>query len=72
MNCPTTNRKNEHPHEIRLENGKKQSRFTAFGSKNQCTKQLLQIDTLCMGGLPTDMIEDIALNHAPQRKLRTN
>ena len=38
---PTTNRKNEHPHEISLENGKKQSRFTVIDSRKQGTKQLL-------------------------------
>ena len=40
MNGPTTNRKNEHPHEISLENGEKQSRFTVLDSRNQRTKQL--------------------------------
>ena len=32
---PTTNRKNEHPHEIRLENGEKQSTFTVLDFRNQ-------------------------------------
>jgi hypothetical protein len=27
----------------------------------------LKIDTLCMDGLPTDKIEEIALIHAPER-----
>ena len=40
MNCPTTNRKNGHPHDVRLEIGKKDRLGSALDPRNQGTKQL--------------------------------